>query len=128
MDAASCSILRAQPFSSTARFFAFPENNPNLVPSFSSTFPRNSTFPGKCLHFDRFAALSSLSSAQDENPSQELAVLLEVDGVLMDAYRLGNRQTFNAAFKKLGLDCASWTEPVYLDLLRWEIKIMSKDS
>ncbi|TQD84479.1 hypothetical protein C1H46_029959 [Malus baccata] len=80
MDAASCSILRAQPFSSTARFFAFPKNNPNLVPSFSSTFPRNSTFPGKCLHFDRFAAFSSLSSAQDQNPSQELAVLLEVDG------------------------------------------------
>ncbi|XP_050145083.1 CBBY-like protein [Malus sylvestris] len=24
----------------------------------------------------------------------------------------------SAAFKKLGLDCASWTEPVYLDLLR----------
>ncbi|KAM2512201.1 hypothetical protein PS1_036503 [Malus domestica] len=129
MDAASCSILRAQPFSSTAavfqpsnyptaRLFALRKNNPNLVPSFSSTFPRNSTFPGKCLHFDRFAAFSSLSGAQDQNPSQELAVFLEVDGVLMDAYRLGNRQTFNAAFKKLGLDCASWTEPVYLDLLR----------
>ncbi|KAM1107789.1 hypothetical protein EV1_004473 [Malus domestica] len=131
MDSASFSILRAQPFSSaaavfpptnntTARFFTLPKSNrnPNLVPPFSSTFPRNSTFPGKCLHFDRFAAFSSLSGAQDQNPSQELAVLLEVDGVLMDAYRLGNRQAFNEAFKKLGLDCASWPEPVYLDLLR----------
>ncbi|RXH98800.1 hypothetical protein DVH24_011125 [Malus domestica] len=89
MDAASCSVLRAQPFSSavfppsnnpTARFFALPKNDPNLVPSFSSTFPRNSTFPGKCLHFDRFAVFSWLSGAQDQNPSQELAVLLEVDG------------------------------------------------
>lgn len=23
-----------------------------------------------------------------------------------------------SAFKKLGLDCANWSEPVYLDLLR----------
>ncbi|XP_042060021.1 CBBY-like protein isoform X2 [Salvia splendens] len=38
--------------------------------------------------------------------------------VLMDVYRLCNRQAFNAAFKKLGLDCANWSEPVYLDLLR----------
>ncbi|KAM1107785.1 hypothetical protein FF1_004502 [Malus domestica] len=131
MDSASCSILRAQPFSSaaaifppsnntTARFFALPKTNrnPNLVPLFSSTFPRNPNFPGKCLHFDRFSTFSSLGGAQDQNPSQELAVLLEVDGVLMDAYLLGNRQSFNAAFKKLGHHCTNWTEPVYLDLLR----------
>ncbi|CAN6553546.1 unnamed protein product [Malus baccata var. baccata] len=130
MDSASRSILRAQPFSSTAaiflssnttaRFLALPKNNrnPNLVRPFSSTFPRNSTFPGKCLHFDRFAAFSSLSGSKDQNPSQELAVLLEVDGVLIDAYLLGNRQSFNAAFKKLGHLCTNWTEPVYLDLLR----------
>ncbi|KAM1848318.1 hypothetical protein ACFX14_012471 [Malus domestica] len=54
-------------------------------------------------------ALCLLFSAKDQNPYQELTVPLKVDGVLMDAYRLGNRQTFNAAFKKLGLDCASWT-------------------
>ncbi|KAM1864400.1 hypothetical protein ACFX14_004614 [Malus domestica] len=131
MDSASCSILRAQPFSSaaaifppsnntTARFFALPKTNrnPNLVPLFSSTFPRNPNFPGKCLHFDRFSTFSSLGGAQDQNPTQELAVLLEVDGVLMDAYLLGNRQSFNAAFKKLGHHCTNWTEPVYLDLLR----------
>ncbi|KAM1004330.1 hypothetical protein ACFX2C_004538 [Malus domestica] len=131
MDSASCSILRAQPFSSaaaifppsnntTARFFALPKTNrnPNLVPLFSSTFPRNPNFPGKCLHFDRFSTFSSLGGAQDQNPTQKLAVLLEVDGVLMDAYLLGNRQSFNAAFKKLGHHCTNWTEPVYLDLLR----------
>ncbi|KAM1123089.1 hypothetical protein ACFX13_004606 [Malus domestica] len=131
MDSASCSILRAQPFSSaaaifppsnntTARFFALPKTNrnPNLVPLFSSTFPRNPNFPGKCLHFDRFSTFSSLGGAQDQNPTQKLAVLLEVDGVLMDAYLLGNLQSFNAAFKKLGHHCTNWTEPVYLDLLR----------
>ncbi|KAM1008026.1 hypothetical protein TB2_004386 [Malus domestica] len=129
MDSASRSILRN--FSSTAvifppsnnttaRFFDLPKtnHNPNLVPLFSSTFPRNPNFPGKCLHFDRFSAFSSLCGVQDQNPSQELAVLLEVDGVLMDAYRMGNRQSFNAAFKKLGQRCTNWTEPVYLDLLR----------
>ncbi|KAM1008030.1 hypothetical protein FF1_004505 [Malus domestica] len=129
MDSASRSILRAQPFSSTAaiflssnttaRFLALPKNNrnPNLVRPFSSTFPRNSTFPGKCLHFHRFAAFSSLSSAKDQNPSQELAVLLEVDGVLLDADQLGN-QSFNEAFKKVGLGYEYWTEPLYLGLLR----------
>ncbi|XP_008225726.1 PREDICTED: uncharacterized protein LOC103325343 [Prunus mume] len=129
MEFASCSILRAQPFST----FILPANasnshlcaswpsskhNLSLALPFFSSFPRNSTFPGKCQHCDRFTAFSSISGSQDQNPSQKLAVLLEVDGVLMDAYRLGNRQTFNAAFRKLGLDCASWTEPVYLDLLR----------
>ncbi|XP_020535120.1 uncharacterized protein LOC105634598 isoform X3 [Jatropha curcas] len=44
--------------------------------------------------------------------------LLFFSRVLIDAYRLGNRQAFNAAFKKLGLDCANWTEPIYLDLVR----------
>ncbi|XP_050368580.1 CBBY-like protein isoform X2 [Argentina anserina] len=101
MEFASCSILRPQSFS-----------------AISHAFPKSSTFPGKCLHFHRFTAFSSLSGADDQNPSQKLAVLLEVDGVLIDAYRLGNRQTFNVAFKSLGLDCANWTEPVYLDLLR----------
>ncbi|KAK3030866.1 hypothetical protein RJ639_037323 [Escallonia herrerae] len=38
--------------------------------------------------------------------------------VLMDVYRLGNREAFNVAFRKLGLDCANWTQPVYLDLVR----------
>ncbi|BBH01269.1 Haloacid dehalogenase-like hydrolase superfamily protein [Prunus dulcis] len=129
MEFASCSILRAQPFSTfilpanaiyTHLFASWPssKHNLSLALPFFSTFPRNSTFPGKCQHCDRFTAFSSISGSQDQNPSQKLAVLLEVDGVLMDAYRLGNRQTFNAAFRKLGLDCASWTEPVYLDLLR----------
>jgi arginine exporter protein ArgO len=26
-----------------------------------------------------------------------------------------------AAFEKFGLDCASWNEPVYLDLLRFDL-------
>ncbi|KAJ6676333.1 PROTEIN putative EXPRESSED-RELATED [Salix viminalis] len=38
--------------------------------------------------------------------------------VLIDAYRLGNRQAFNVAFQKLGLDCANWTQPIYQDLVR----------
>ncbi|KAF7852182.1 hypothetical protein BT93_L5342 [Corymbia citriodora subsp. variegata] len=62
-----------------------------------------------------FIALSSLSG---QDPSPEFALLLEVEGVLVDAYRLANRQAFNLAFRKLGLDCANWAEPVYLDLVR----------
>ncbi|KAK9088619.1 hypothetical protein Scep_027701 [Stephania cephalantha] len=67
------------------------------------------------------SATSSSSSLSGEFPSsssQDLAVLLEVEGVLMDVYRLGNHQAFNLAFQNLGLDCANWTRPIYLDLTR----------
>ncbi|KAK6154811.1 hypothetical protein DH2020_009059 [Rehmannia glutinosa] len=68
---------------------------------------------------DRFIGNASTRDTTEINPSQKFAVLLEVEGVLMDVYRLGNRQAFNSAFRKLGsLDCANWTEPVYLDLVR----------
>ncbi|XP_052202491.1 CBBY-like protein isoform X2 [Diospyros lotus] len=92
------------------------------LPLFSThvTFTRNQlNFRGKrSLQFKRFTASPSPSSSSQQNSSQQLAVLLEVEGVLMDVYRHGNRQAFNVAFKKLGLDCASWTEPIYLDLIR----------
>ncbi|TVU48845.1 hypothetical protein EJB05_00124 [Eragrostis curvula] len=59
------------------------------------------------------------SLAPSDGPSApELAVLLEVEGVLADVYRFGNRQAFNVAFQSLGLDCANWTEPIYADLVR----------
>ncbi|XP_058752542.1 CBBY-like protein isoform X1 [Vicia villosa] len=77
-------------------------------------------FPGKSPRHT--TAVIAASSADDSGTtSQDLAVLLEVDGVLVDAYRVGNRIAFNKAFEKLGLDCASWNEPVYSDLLRRSI-------
>ncbi|KAF3962387.1 hypothetical protein CMV_013097 [Castanea mollissima] len=132
METASCSILNSLCFSNknkniinSRRYCCLyaPRRNPYLVLPFSSTFPirRRKDFfssPGKCLHFNHSIAFCSLSSSDSPNPSQELAVLLEVEGVLMDAYRVGNRQAFNVAFQKLGLDCANWSEPVYLDLVR----------
>ncbi|PNX77575.1 hypothetical protein L195_g033543, partial [Trifolium pratense] len=75
-------------------------------------------FPGKSPRHS--TAVFSASSTDDSHiDSQDLAVLLEVDGVLVDAYRVGNRLAFNKAFEKFGLDCASWNEPVYSDLLRF---------
>ncbi|KAK4596983.1 hypothetical protein RGQ29_014851 [Quercus rubra] len=133
METASCSILKSLCFSNknnnniinSRRYCCLyaPRRNPYLVLPFSSTFPRTTrrdffSSPGKCLHFNHSIAFCSLSSSENPNPSQELAVLLEVEGVLMDAYRVGNRQAFNVAFRKLGLDCANWSEPVYLDLVR----------
>ncbi|KAL3851564.1 hypothetical protein ACJIZ3_013446 [Penstemon smallii] len=67
---------------------------------------------------DRFLSNSSSGNTTDCNSSPKFAVLLEVEGVLMDVYRLCNRQAFNVAFRKLGLDCANWSQPVYLDLVR----------
>ena len=31
---------------------------------------------------------------------------------------MGVKLLWRAAFEKLGLDCANWTEPIYADLLR----------
>ncbi|KAG8365689.1 hypothetical protein BUALT_Bualt18G0132800 [Buddleja alternifolia] len=72
------------------------------------------------LQSDRFIAnhVSSSSNTGDSNLAQKFALLIEVEGVLVDVYRLCNRQAFNVAFRKLGLDCANWSEPVYLDLVR----------
>ncbi|PUZ68014.1 hypothetical protein GQ55_3G480500 [Panicum hallii var. hallii] len=59
------------------------------------------------------------SSSSSESPAPpNLGLLVEVEGVLADVYRFGNRQAFNVAFQSLGLDCANWTEPIYADLVR----------
>ncbi|GER48927.1 haloacid dehalogenase-like hydrolase superfamily protein [Striga asiatica] len=70
------------------------------------------------LRSERLIGNASTRNPTERSPSQNFSVLLEVEGVLMDVYRLGNRQAFNVAFRKLGLDCANWTEPVYVDLVR----------
>lgn len=57
-------------------------------------------------------------SQRETTAKPELAILLEVEGVLADVNRFGNRNAFNVAFQKLGLDCANWTDPVYMDLVR----------
>ncbi|KXG24862.1 uncharacterized protein LOC8073280 [Sorghum bicolor] len=58
------------------------------------------------------------SSSPENSAPPDLGLLLEVEGVLADVYRFGNRQAFNVAFRSLGLDCANWTEPIYADLVR----------
>ncbi|KAK1283503.1 hypothetical protein QJS10_CPB21g01141 [Acorus calamus] len=88
-------------------------------PSLTSPRPPSCTLknPFKLRRFSLSCSSSSADVAGSE-PSPPLAVLLEVDGVLVDMHRSGNRQAFNVAFQKLGLDCANWTEPIYMDLLR----------
>ncbi|XP_047173396.1 CBBY-like protein isoform X1 [Vigna umbellata] len=87
--------------------FRFPSTFCTLTFS-SSKFPAKSS--------SRLTVFSASSTDHRHSTSQDLAVLLEVDGVLMDAHRVGNRIAFNKAFERLGLDCANWTEPVYSDL------------
>ncbi|KAI3420485.1 uncharacterized protein J3R85_012793 [Psidium guajava] len=96
-----------------------PPKNTRLLRTFPSSLSPplfiDSNFFQKNSRACDFVALCSLSG---QDPPQELALLLEVEGVLVDAYRMANRQAFNLAFRKLGLDCANWTEPVYQDLAR----------
>ncbi|XP_022681250.1 CBBY-like protein isoform X3 [Setaria italica] len=58
------------------------------------------------------------SSSSETSVPPSIGLLVEVEGVLADVYRFGNRQAFNVAFQSLGLDCANWTEPIYTDLVR----------
>ncbi|CAK9861158.1 unnamed protein product [Sphagnum jensenii] len=66
----------------------------------------------------RFFVLFPYGSTRGSSSVGNMAVLLEVDGVLADIHKFGHRNGFNVAFQELGLDCANWTEPVYADLLR----------
>ncbi|KAM7524664.1 hypothetical protein LguiA_014566 [Lonicera macranthoides] len=123
METISGPVLHSLAFSTITtntktNYYEIPRNHLHFLPPFPPTFPRNLYFRSKTFHFNRFAAFSSTSTPSDHNPSQQLAVLLEVEGVLMDVYRLANREAFNVAFQKLGLDCANWTEPIYVDLVR----------
>ncbi|KAG6555478.1 hypothetical protein Mapa_002713 [Marchantia paleacea] len=60
----------------------------------------------------------------DTRPGFQLnaAVLMEIEGVVSDVHRFGNRLAFNEdcsfSFQDLGLDCAQWSEAVYADLMR----------
>ncbi|XP_054800832.1 CBBY-like protein [Prosopis cineraria] len=124
MERASCPVLHTlsvpRIFNKDNRcFLGASTSNFPLLPQYSfTTLPPYSNFPGKVVRSTRLITSCSPSRPHYQDSSQELAVLLEVDGVLMDAYRVGNRQAFNKAFHNLGLDCANWTEPVYLDLVR----------
>lgn len=116
----SCPILNTLRFCNnyhSSKLFNFPRKHLH----FSSFLPpRNFNYSIGKSYSDGLLvnSSSSFSSSNQQNPSQQLALLLEVEGVLMDVYRLGNRQAFNAAFRKLGLDCANWSQPVYQDLVK----------
>ncbi|XP_051134831.1 CBBY-like protein [Andrographis paniculata] len=90
-------------------------------PLLSLTSPRNNTCSTTLNHRSHFHPFISAASSRNDtetSPPQKFALLLEVEGVLIDVSRVGNRQAFNAAFRKLGLDCANWSQPVYSDLVR----------
>ncbi|CAM8977853.1 unnamed protein product [Rhodiola kirilowii] len=110
----SCSFFRGLP---QPRLLSPPTPTPaTFLPSFSAAAPISCKWNRTASRFNRFAHSSSTSDRFSSFP--DFALLLEVEGVLMDTYRLGNRQAFNAAFQQLRLDCAKWTEPIYIDLAR----------
>lgn len=50
--------------------------------------------------------------------SQDVGLLIECDGVLIDVNTDGHRVAFNRAFADLGLECADWSPQIYHDLQR----------
>ncbi|XP_019169110.1 PREDICTED: haloacid dehalogenase-like hydrolase domain-containing protein At3g48420 [Ipomoea nil] len=119
MEAASSAILNTLPATTTsAKLYRIHRKNFVSLSYLPLITPRTPALRSRRVCF---SASTSFSSNTQENPCQEIALLLEVEGVLMDIYRFGNRQAFNVAFQKLGLDCASWTQPVYQDLVKKSI-------
>ncbi|OIT06196.1 PREDICTED: haloacid dehalogenase-like hydrolase domain-containing protein At3g48420 isoform X1 [Nicotiana attenuata] len=122
METASCPILKTFCFSTnnSSKLYNVPRKSLSFLPP--KNYLSTTSSIGKLYSDGYFVnSSSSFSSSTQDNPPQQLALLLEVEGVLMDVYRLGNRQAFNAAFRKLGLDCANWSQPVYQDLVRKSI-------
>uniref|UniRef100_A0A3Q7F1W9 Uncharacterized protein n=1 Tax=Solanum lycopersicum TaxID=4081 RepID=A0A3Q7F1W9_SOLLC len=121
IERASCPVLNTLRFctKNSSKLYNFPRKHLQ----FPSFFPRNfNSINGKLYTHGLFLnSSSSFSNTTQETPSQKLALLLEVEGVLMDVDRLGNRQAFNTAFRKLGLDCANWSQPVYQDLVKYDV-------
>ncbi|XP_019228039.1 PREDICTED: haloacid dehalogenase-like hydrolase domain-containing protein At3g48420 isoform X2 [Nicotiana attenuata] len=124
METASCPILKTFCFSTnnSSKLYNVPRKSLSFLPP--KNYLSTTSSIGKLYSDGYFVnSSSSFSSSTQDNPPQQLALLLEVEGVLMDVYRLGNRQAFNAAFRKLGLDCANWSQPVYQDLVRCVVQI-----
>ncbi|CAH9111880.1 unnamed protein product [Cuscuta europaea] len=120
METASSAILNTPHTATiTAKLYSIQRKKISSLSYPPLTTPRASGLRSRGVRFNgSISCSSSLSSKTPKIPSRQLALLFETEGVLMDIYRFGNRQAFNAAFQKLGLDCASWTQPVYLDLVK----------
>ncbi|OAY80981.1 hypothetical protein ACMD2_04702 [Ananas comosus] len=114
--------IAKSPFSSSLS--SSPSTTPSSSSSSSASAPPWSSKKPKYPRILPPPRCSSSGSREEPVPSRDLALLFEVEGVLADVNRFGNRQAFNvdflmsSAFQKLGLDCANWTEPIYADLVR----------
>jgi len=89
-------------------------------PGFSSG---GSKLSAKTLPSSRLRLLSSVNKAM--SPRQHSsganggppALLLELDGAVVDLHHDGHRVAFNRAFESLGFECVNWPAHVYNDLL-----------
>ncbi|CAA0827586.1 Haloacid dehalogenase-like hydrolase (HAD) superfamily protein [Striga hermonthica] len=110
METISSPILHTPSFCGRATAGAAGSTPKLLYLSHGNHFRCNSQFtcPNKIhcysqinnrLRSDRLICNASARNPTEQSPSQNFAVLIEVEG-------------------KLGLDCANWTEPVYVDLVR----------
>lgn len=63
-----------------------------------------------------FSTPSPSPSSGEQQPSS--ALLIECDGVAIDAAVDAHRVAFNRSFAELGMDCTSWTPALYSDLVR----------
>ncbi|XP_020092491.1 haloacid dehalogenase-like hydrolase domain-containing protein At3g48420 [Ananas comosus] len=116
ISAAANPEIAKSPFSSSLS--SSPSTTPSSSSSSSASAPPWSSKNPKYPRILPPPRCSSSGSREEPVPSRDLALLFEVEGVLADVNRFGNRQAFNVAFQKLGLDCANWTEPIYADLVR----------
>ncbi|KAG2630930.1 hypothetical protein PVAP13_3KG559800 [Panicum virgatum] len=113
--AAQCVPLRASPLAPASPDTA---KVPASIPTSSASAPLRAAVAPSSGRRQLAPPLRCSSSSSESPAPPSLGLLVEVEGVLADVYRFGNRQAFNVAFQSLGLDCANWTEPIYTDLVR----------
>ncbi|KAK4347452.1 hypothetical protein RND71_033791 [Anisodus tanguticus] len=112
METTSCPILN------TFRFYI---NNSYKIPRKHLQFPsflapRNFNSSIGKLYSDGWFVNSS-SSFDSSTPSRQLAILLQVEG-----YNFFFRFYVQHTFRKLGLDLANWSQPVYQDLVKYDVQ------
>ncbi|KAI8524672.1 hypothetical protein RHMOL_Rhmol13G0166200 [Rhododendron molle] len=138
METASCRILHTLGINNrrSSKYHQIPLNHLHFPPLLSYTCRKSFNFRGNSLQFKK--RFTASGSSLQQNSSQQLAVLLEVEGRIAPQVRharhtpmmspittsgpngclsLGQSSSLQS-FRKLGLDCANWTEPIYLDLVR----------
>ncbi|KAK9807404.1 hypothetical protein WJX73_000842 [Symbiochloris irregularis] len=88
---------------------------PGLLRAASLRTTSKRTGSGQSRRLQRVAAHAGIVMQGPQN----IGLLIECDGVLLDVHKDGHRVAFNRAFQQVGLEGTQWTPAVYHEFLRF---------